>query len=100
MDDRIRRNVVAAIGSLVLALPVGLAHAQAPRSTALVVAEDVVPQTFDPTLSFQIRTWYAWQLVYENLVRADADGNIILVLDGRCGTHPLRVRFARRSEVL
>ena len=49
MDDRIRRNVVAAIGSLVLALSVGLAHAQAPRSTALVVAEDAVPQTFDLT---------------------------------------------------
>ena len=49
MGFRIRRIVVATLGSLVLAMSVGLAHAQAPRSTALVVAEDVVPQTFDPT---------------------------------------------------
>ena len=83
MGFRIRRIVVATLGSLVLALSVGLAHAQAPRSTALVVAEDVVPQTFDPTQSSQIRTWYAWQLVYEGLVRADADGKIVPVLATR-----------------
>ena len=42
----------------------------------LVVAEDVPPQTFDPTQSSQIRTWYAWQLVYEGLVLANLEGSI------------------------
>lgn len=61
-------------------MAISLAHAQAARTTGLVVAEDVVPQTFDPTQSSQIRTWYAWQLAYEGLVRADADGRIVPVL--------------------
>ncbi|MDB5871920.1 MAG: hypothetical protein JWQ07_1362 [Ramlibacter sp.] len=52
----------------------------AQSSTSLVVAEDVVPQTFDPTQSSQIRTWYMWQLVYEGLVRADVSGKILPVL--------------------
>lgn len=52
----------------------------AQQAKPLVVAEDVVPQTFDPTQSSQIRTWYAWQLVYEGLVRADAGGKIEPVL--------------------
>jgi ABC-type transport system substrate-binding protein len=61
------------------ALACSLALAQGtPKS--LVVAEDVVPQTFDPTQSSQIRTWYAWQLAYEGLVRADAAGKIEPVL--------------------
>lgn len=50
------------------------------KSASLVVAEEVVPQTFDPTQSSQIRTWYAWQLVYEGLVRADVGGKIVPVL--------------------
>ena len=50
------------------------------KNASLVVAEDVVPQTFDPTQSSQIRTWYAWQLVYEGLVRADVSGKIVPVL--------------------
>ena len=50
------------------------------KSGTLVVAEDVVPQTFDPTQSSQIRTWYMWQLVYEGLVRADVSGKILPVL--------------------
>ncbi len=50
------------------------------RAGTLVVAEDVVPQTFDPTQSSQIRTWYMWQLVYEGLVRADVSGKILPVL--------------------
>ena len=83
MNLRIHRFVSSTLGALVLALSLGIAHAQAPRSTALVVAEDVVPQTFDPTQSSQIRTWYAWQLVYEGLVRASADGKIEPVLATR-----------------
>ena len=47
------------------------------------LAEDVVPQTFDPTQSSQIRTWYMWQLVYEGLVRADMSGKIVPVLASR-----------------
>lgn len=86
MDLRIHRVVSATFGALVLALCLGMAHAQAPRPTALVVAEDVVPQTFDPTQSSQIRTWYAWQLVYEGLVRASADGKIEPVLATRWTT--------------
>lgn len=58
----------------------GAALAQGSAPKTLVVAEDVVPQTFDPTQSSQIRTWYAWQLVYEGLVRADATGKIEPVL--------------------
>src|SRR5512140_2745147 len=50
------------------------------KTGLLVVAEDVVPQTFDPTQSSQIRTWYMWQLVYEGLVRADVSGKILPVL--------------------
>jgi len=68
-------------GMLALAvLAGGPALAQGTATRPLVVAEDVVPQTFDPTQSSQIRTWYAWQLVYEGLVRADAAGKIEPVL--------------------
>ncbi|WP_343079574.1 ABC transporter substrate-binding protein [Ostreiculturibacter nitratireducens] len=50
------------------------------RASTLIVAEDVVPQTFDPIQSSQIRTWYVWQLVYEGLVRAELDGGITPML--------------------
>ena len=75
-----------AAGILALAiLATGYCAAQdtGARATTLVVAEDVVPQTFDPTQSSQIRTWYVWQLVYEGLVRADVSGKIIPVLASR-----------------
>jgi peptide/nickel transport system substrate-binding protein len=75
------RRIVGSVAFGLLALAsLGAAHGQAGRPAGLVVAEDVVPQTFDPTQSSQIRTWYAWQLVYEGLVRADADGKIVPVL--------------------
>jgi ABC-type transport system substrate-binding protein len=80
MNLRIHRLISATLGGLTLALSLGVVQAQAPGPTTLVVAEDVVPQTFDPTQSSQIRTWYAWQLVYEGLVRANADGKIEPVL--------------------
>ncbi len=63
-----------------LAASYGAAQDTGARSASLVVAEDVVPQTFDPTQSSQIRTWYMWQLVYEGLVRADVSGKIAPVL--------------------
>src|SRR5450830_23916 len=68
-----------AVGILMMA-SISAAQGQSNKTSSLVVAEDVVPQTFDPTQSSQIRTWYAWQLVYEGLVRADADGKIVPVL--------------------
>ncbi|MGW3623618.1 ABC transporter substrate-binding protein [Streptomyces sp. NPDC000880] len=40
------------------------------------MAETVTPQTFDPTQSSQIATMYAWQLVYNGLVRDDAQGKV------------------------
>jgi len=63
-----------------LAASYGAAQNAGARSASLVVAEDVVPQTFDPIQSSQIRTWYMWQLVYEGLVRADVSGKILPVL--------------------
>ena len=80
MSLRIRFIAGGIVAGLVMAASMGLAHGQAARPAGLVVAEDVVPQTFDPTQSSQIRTWYAWQLAYEGLVRADADGKIVPVL--------------------
>lgn len=67
---------------------------------ALVVAEDVPPQTFDPTQSSQIRTWYAWQLVYEGLVLADLEGNIrpVLATSWTVGPDKLRYDFKLREE--
>lgn len=47
-----------------------------PANSTLVVAENVAPQTFDPTQSSQIATMYAWQLVYEGLVTVDSKGAV------------------------
>jgi len=68
---------------------------------ALVVAEDVPPQTFDPTQSSQIRTWYTWQLVYEGLVLADVEGRIKPVLAAKWTTAPdnLSYEFELREGV-
>jgi ABC-type transport system substrate-binding protein len=93
MNFGIKRFVSATVGGLVLSLSLGAAHAQAPGSKTLVVAEDVVPQTFDPTQSSQIRTWYAWQLVYEGLVRANADGKIEPVLATRWTIDPAMTTY-------
>lgn len=64
----------------ILATSYSAAQVGSAKNTSLVVAEDVVPQTFDPTQSSQIRTWYVWQLVYEGLVRADVSGKIVPVI--------------------
>ena len=74
-----------------LAAAPGMAQTAAPKT--LVVAEDVVPQTFDPTQSSQIRTWYAWQLVYEGLVRADASGKIVPVLATKWTVDPAQTTY-------
>lgn len=63
------------------------------KTTTLVVAEDVVPQTFDPTQSSQIRTWYTWQLVYEGLVRADVGGKIVPVLASKWSIDAARTGY-------
>ncbi|MBC7716316.1 MAG: ABC transporter substrate-binding protein [Pseudorhodobacter sp.] len=101
MNLSIRRIVGYIFPGLLLAMAISLAHAQAARSTGLVVAEDVVPQTFDPTQSSQIRTWYAWQLAYEGLVRANADGKIVPVLATKWTVDPTLTtyEFALREGV-
>lgn len=63
-----------------LAIAAGTQVSAQDRAATLIVAEDVVPQTFDPIQSSQIRTWYVWQLVYEGLVRAELDGSLTPVL--------------------
>lgn len=63
------------------------------KSASLIVAEDVVPQTFDPTQSSQIRTWYTWQLVYEGLVRADVSGKIVPVLASKWAIDATQVSY-------
>jgi ABC-type transport system substrate-binding protein len=85
MNSTFHRLVGAVTAGILFAASIAPAEAQAQsaRGSTLVVAEDVVPQTFDPTQSSQIRTWYAWQLVYEGLVRAEADGKIVPVLASR-----------------
>jgi ABC-type transport system substrate-binding protein len=80
MNSTIRRIAILLMAGALALAAAGTAHAQNAKASGLVVAEDVVPQTFDPTQSSQIRTWYVWQLVYEGLVRADADGKIVPVL--------------------
>ena len=94
MSSTIHRiaGLMAAAGFLIAA-SVGTAHAQAPRASTLIVAEDVVPQTFDPTQSSQIRTWYAWQLVYEGLVRGEADGRIVPVLASKWTVDAARTTY-------
>jgi ABC-type transport system substrate-binding protein len=82
-------------GLLALAL-LASSYSAAQDNTAkgsLVVAEDVVPQTFDPTQSSQIRTWYMWQLVYEGLVRADVSGKILPVLASKWAVDPTQTSY-------
>jgi peptide/nickel transport system substrate-binding protein len=59
----------------------------------LVVAEDVAPQTFDPTQSSQIKTWYVWPLVYEGLVFADLEGKIRPVLAASWTVSPDKLQY-------
>lgn len=80
MSTALRRLAGVIAAGLMVLTSAGAAHGQAARPSGLIVAEDVVPQTFDPTQSSQIRTWYLWQLVYEGLVRAGADGKVVPVL--------------------
>jgi peptide/nickel transport system substrate-binding protein len=80
MSSVIRNLTGITVAALLAVGAVGSGQAQDSRASTLVVAEDVVPQTFDPTQSSQIKTWYVWQLVYEGLVRAELDGSIAPVL--------------------
>lgn len=82
-------RLAGALALGVLASTAGYAQGAKP----LVVAEDVVPQTFDPTQSSQIRTWYAWQLVYEGLVRAEAGGRIEPVLATKWTVDPAQTTY-------
>jgi ABC-type transport system substrate-binding protein len=88
-----RIQLFRAAGVLALALLAGTGAFAQGAAKPLVVAEDVVPQTFDPTQSSQIRTWYAWQLVYEGLVRAGADGVIVPVLATKWTVDPAQTTY-------
>jgi peptide/nickel transport system substrate-binding protein len=77
-----RLRGIAALGALALTLLTACSGGSAPAAnkastgTKLVVAETVPPQTFDPTQSSQIATMYAWQLVYNGLVKVDGGGKV------------------------
>jgi peptide/nickel transport system substrate-binding protein len=75
----LRTKGVVALAALLLALTAcsgGTASSSTGTNSTLVVAETVPPQTFDPTQSSQIATMYAWQLVYNGLVRVDNTGQV------------------------
>jgi peptide/nickel transport system substrate-binding protein len=70
---------VAAVAALLLTVTAcggGASSSSGGANGTLVVAETVPPQTFDPTQSSQIATMYAWQLVYNGLVRVDKQGQV------------------------
>lgn len=92
MKTGIARMLAVSAFAFAAAAP-ALAQAPATAARTLVVAEDVVPQTFDPTQSSQIRTWYMWQLVYEGLVRADVTGRIEPVLASRWTVDPAQTTY-------
>lgn len=74
----------AAVGVMAVALTVMTAcgggvpttGSQVSAGTKLVIAETVSPQTFDPIQSSQIATMYAWQLVYNGLVKVNGEGKV------------------------
>src|SRR3979411_1230843 len=75
----LRTKGVVALAALLLALTAcsgGTASSSSGTSSTLVVAETVPPQPFAPTQSSQIATMYAWQLVYNGLVRVDNTGQV------------------------
>ncbi len=80
MISKLSKIAVGVVAGILAAASLSVAQAQDAKTSHLIVAEDVVPQTFDPTQSSQIRTWYVWQLSYEGLVRADVNGKILPVL--------------------
>jgi peptide/nickel transport system substrate-binding protein len=41
----------------------------------LIIAETTAPVTFDPTQSALIKTWFPWQLAFDSLILAKADGS-------------------------
>lgn len=76
-----RLTGAAAIGVLALGLLTACGGGSSPTAgsstgSKLVIAETVSPQTFDPIQSSQIATMYAWQLVYNGLVKVDGEGKV------------------------
>lgn len=78
-----RLRGIAALGVLALTLLTACGGGsssptanKASSGTKLVIAETVPPQTFDPIQSSQIATMYAWQLVYNGLVKVDGQGKV------------------------
>ena len=70
MKSVIRRITSLAVVLALTMCATSIINTQNVLASSLIIAEDVAPQTFDPTQSSQIRTWYTWQFVYEGLVRA------------------------------
>lgn len=87
------RRLAGLLAVGILATSYSAAQDVSTKISTLVVAEDVVPQTFDPTQSSQIRTWYTWQLVYEGLVRADVGGKIVPVLASKWSIDAARTGY-------
>lgn len=67
----------------------------------LVVAEDGVPVTFDPTQSALIKTSFVWQWVYESLVEVKPDGSIdpLLATEWETSDDGLTYTFILRDGV-
>jgi peptide/nickel transport system substrate-binding protein len=67
----------------------------------LVVAEDGVPVTFDPTQSALIKTSFVWQWVYESLVEVKPDGSIepLLATEWETSDDGLTYTFTLREGV-
>ena len=72
-----RRYASLAIALLVPAVWLaGTAQSQSVAAGSLVIAATTPPDTLDPQKSALNQTWPAWQLSYECLLRATADGKI------------------------
>ena len=72
-----RRYASLAIALLVPAIWfAGTAQSQSVAAGSLVIAATTAPDTLDPQKSALNQTWPTWQLSYECLLRATADGRI------------------------
>ena len=81
MRSRSRFSYAAAVALLVPAIwSAGTAQSRPSANPTLVVAFTTAPDTLDPQKSSLNQTWPAWQLSYECLLRATADGKVIPLL--------------------
>ena len=72
-----RRYATLAVALLVPTIWLaGTAQSQSVAAGSLVIAVTTAPDTLDPQKSALNQTWPTWQLSYECLLRANADGKI------------------------